>query len=323
MKLILTISPIVIILFFSACEKSEIPIKSFDRGDLTVTSVDMNTDYRYQIFFKLNTNNIVKTLLKTEWDIAFDCSSEYHIFLNSSKSMFISKTNKKNFLMVNDTSGFGQNKKWDQSSGNLDSTGFGNIAIDSFIYIIDRGYNELGSHLGFKKLQLISIDDDEYKIRYANLNGMNEEVRSIKKNSDYNTIGFSFETNTNIEIEPQKNDYDLIFTQYTHTFYEPYQPYLVTGVLGNRNKVRVAIEKIKKFDNISITDTSSYTFNYNLDKIGYDWKSFNLNTNTYTVNSEITYIIKDTEGFYYKLHFIDFYNNEGKRGCPKFEYQKL
>ena len=43
----------------------------------------------------------------------------------------------------------------------------------------------------------------------------------------------------------------------------------------------------------------------------------------YTVNSNITYIVKDTDGNYYKLRFLDFYNNKGDKGYPKFEFSRI
>ena len=41
----------------------------------------------------------------------------------------------------------------------------------------------------------------------------------------------------------------------------------------------------------------------------------------YSVRDDINYIIKDTQGRYFKFRFIDFYNSEGNKGYPKFEYQ--
>lgn len=312
------------ILFFSSCEKDELPVKPYDRGNAQVASVDMTQDYRYQVYFKLNTNSIVKTQLKTEWDLSFDCSAEDHIFLNSAKSMFLWNTGKTDFASVTDTTGFENNKIWDRSSGNRDSTAFGNLATNTgTVYLLDRGYNETGGRIGYKKLQVLSIAGDEYTIRYANVNGTEEQTRTVRKNTAYNTVSFSFNTNTDIEGEPFKNSYDLSFTQYTYTFVEPYQPYLVTGVLQNTSGVRVAIDATKDFRDITINDTLNYTFSSAADQIGYNWKFFNFSTGTYTVHPEINYIIQDIEGFFYKLHFIDFYNSEGKKGSPKFEFQKL
>ena len=55
--------------------------------------------------------------------------------------------------------------------------------------------------------------------------------------------------------------------------------------------------------------------------IGYDWKSYN--SGTYEVDINKNYIIKTTEDLYYKIHFIDFYNDQGEKGTPKFEISSL
>ena len=66
-----------------------------------------------------------------------------------------------------------------------------------------------------------------------------------------------------------------------------------------------------------------YYFNNNNDMVGYIWKEYDLNAGEYTVFSNINYIIQDKNDKYYKLHFIDFYNNLGEKGYPKFEIQEL
>jgi hypothetical protein len=314
---------ILLSLIFIACEKEELPVKPFDRGNAITTTVNMDPTYKYQIFYKLSSDSIISINLKTNWDIAFDCSEENHLMLNASKSMFVRKMDTHDFSLVSDTSGFRNNRTWDRSNGNMDSTAFGTLENNSAVYIIDRGYNEMSIHLGFKKLQIVNISNNSYTIRYANLNGSEEQTVSIEKNPDHNFLAFSFNTNTTVQVEPKKTEYDLQFTQYTYTFYNPYQPYAVTGVLHNRSGITVAIEKDKPFAEILLQDTIHYQFSSNQDAIGYDWKEFNLNTNKFTVNPNIIYIIKDQQGFYYKLHFIDFYNEGGLKGNPKFEFQKL
>ena len=37
----------------------------------------------------------------------------------------------------------------------------------------------------------------------------------------------------------------------------------------------------------------------------------------------INFVIRDFEGKYYKMRFIDFYNSQGLKGYPKFELEEL
>ena len=57
--------------------------------------------------------------------------------------------------------------------------------------------------------------------------------------------------------------------------------------------------------------------------IGYDWKYYNLDAALYTIEPGLAYVIRDRDGFYYKLRFIDFYSEAGEKGYPKFEYVRL
>ena len=89
------------------------------------------------------------------------------------------------------------------------------------------------------------------------------------------------------------------------------------------NNVEVAIDTNNIFSSIEYNMLMTYNFSSLQDKIGYDWKSFDLDNQIYTIDSKKNYIIKDQKGFYYKMHFIDFYNNNGEKGFPLFEFQLL
>ena len=62
---------------------------------------------------------------------------------------------------------------------------------------------------------------------------------------------------------------------------------------------------------------NSYDFLSYQDAIGYNWKEYNFESQNYTVNTDLNYIIKDVSNRYFKLHFIDFYN-EFRRSFPRF-----
>jgi hypothetical protein len=309
-----------IYLLLCACEKKEIPILPHQSGDVIVNSVNLGTDYRYQIFYSLKNNDIVSENLKTEWDLAFECNKNGNkIILNSSKYMRAANTNTTNFLSVSDTVGY--NFKIDMPSGNLDSTAIGDWTVNN-VYIIDKGYNELGTHLGFVKFCITNYNLNEYHVKFSDLNNTNIYNVTIVKDSLYNFKYLSF--NGNIKnIEPQKNLWELEFTQYTHYFKNDSISYLVTGCLINRNNVEVAVINNKDFNKITIDDVYNAEFKQNINVIGYHWKEFSFETNQYIIFSNINYIIKSTDGFYYKFHFIDFYDTNGQKGSPTFEYQKL
>ena len=126
-----------------------------------------------------------------------------------------------------------------------------------------------------------------------------------------------------INIEPNMSDWDLLFSQYLHIFPNPPTPYLVTGILINNSTLSVALDTINSFENINYTEVNQYDFNQERDFIGYNWKIYNFDSQSYTVKTDITYIVKDISNRYFKMHFIDFHNDDGEKGYPKFEIQEL
>jgi hypothetical protein len=64
------------------------------------------------------------------------------------------------------------------------------------------------------------------------------------------------------------------------------------------------------------------TWSWREDEIGYDWKIWNMSANKYTMANKI-YIIKDVRDNYFKLKFVDFYDDNGKKGYPKMAWELL
>lgn len=311
------------LLINQSCKKGELPAPKHDVGNITTNAVNMSSDYKWQLYYDLKTNTVVGQNLKTIWDLGFACSeTENHIILNSAKSMFSFNTLNTNFSAITDTAGLSANKKCDQPSGNQDSTAIGEWQGANNVYIIDRGYNETGIHQGFRKIQFLNSTSNSYTIRFAALNGSNDTTIQIPKDTNYNFTFLSFTTQGTLIVEPPKSSWDLEFTQYTHIFYEPAPtPYLVTGCLLNRHRTGATIDSTNAFNSIDFSSVQNYTLTNEINAIGYNWKTYS--GSTYITHSHFNYIIKDQEGYYYKLHFIDFYSNTGIKGNPKWEYQQL
>ena len=317
---------IIFALLLCSCQKKELPVRAHDPGNVTTATVDIGYPYKYQVYFNLRTNAAVSQVLKTSWDIGFEVSAGgYHIVLNSAKSMFVLKTAKTDFtdVKLSDTVGFSVSRRWDEASGNMDSTAIGDWRDSKPVFILDRGYNENGAPVGLQKIQLLSVTDSNYTIRFAALNGTGDTTISIVKDSTYNLAFLSFTTRQQTIVEPPKSTWDISFSQYTYIFYDydPPMPYLVTGCLLNRNNTTAIRDTATAFNNISYSNTGAYHLSSDITTIGYEWKVFS--GSGYTVNTKYNYVIKTAEGIYYKLHFTGYYNASGKQGNPKWEYQQL
>ena len=308
----------------TSCMKDELPVPAHEAGDVLTASVDMETNYKWQIYYSLRDNKVVSQNLKTDWDLGFEANPEgYRVVLNTSKAMFVRKLETTSLTATADTNGFEENKRWDESSGNLDSTAIGDWRQGN-IYIIDRGSNEKGKHQGWVKLQILSVDDKQYTVSFGPLNSENISTVNVPKDDAYNMAFLSFDEGGKVvSVEPPKADWDVVFTQYTYIFYEevPVTPYLVTGCLLNRYNTKGLMTRDTTFEAIDLDFALGKTLSTNYDAIGYEWKSFN--GATYTVYPEMNYLIETQDGNYFKLHFIDFFNSGGAKGYPKWEYQLL
>lgn len=315
---------ILAILLLSSCLKEDIAVLPPEPGDMETVQIEIGYPYLYQVYYDCESNSVVSTNTKYEWDLSFDCTPNgYHVLLNTAKGIFVSNEGNVDFSAVNSVANV--NWLWDASSGNLDSTGIGDWRNLNDVYIVDRQFNANGTHLGYKKLQVQNVDANSYTIRFADLNGSNEVVYSVVKDYNLNFIHFSFDNGgQTIALEPNKDSWDLLFTNHYYKFDNLPLPFVLTQVLTNKhNGVTVAEDQNYNFFNIELEDTVSYTFTNFWDEIGYDWKIRNSLDNSFTIDDSKSYILKTTEGIFYKIRFIDFYNSSGAKGYPKFEIQKL
>jgi hypothetical protein len=310
------------IMLFASCEKKEIPVPPHEPGDMVVDRVEMNPDYRYQIFYSLSDTSVVSQNLKTDWDLGFECgASGWHMILNTSLGGGIARTGLQDFSISLDT--LGAHWYHDAHSGNLDSTALGDYRDSNEVYILDRGYHYYGYHMGFVKFKIEDVNETSYIFRWANLDGSNEQTASIIKDETLLFTAFSFEQGTTVPIFPHKDTWDLMFTQYLFIFIDPPQPYMVSGVRMNRNDMRVAIDPESDFETMTYEDVQFMDYKERIDAIGYDWKWFDLEEGFYVTHDTVTYIIQGVDSYFYKLRFTSFYNETGQKGTPNFEYQRL
>ncbi len=320
----------------TSCFKEDERIMPHVPGDYITDTVALTDNYKFQVYYSLSDSSAVASLPKTSWDLGFECSPQgWRVILNSSNFMKAAYFNGKEFGSSVDTTA----AQWlyNPSDGFADSLAIGKwftvndkdtIGINRLL-VIDRGVDEIGNELGFRQLVIDSLVKGTYYFRIADLKGTNAKSYSVFKNSNVQHVLFSISNPSTVVAEPENSKWDLLFTQYTTLLYtdvgDPY-PYLVTGVLLNKEFVEVAVDSITPFENIDFEKTQSMAFTKRADRIGYDWKQYDFDEGSYTVNSDMVYIIRDTKGYLYKLRFIGFYkylNNKLKKGYPSFEFQKL
>ncbi|CAG0979431.1 MAG: hypothetical protein HND27_08550 [Bacteroidetes bacterium] len=319
-----------LISLFFACEKKEIPLPPHQPGTYERVVIPIGYPYNNQVFYNCNTNKIVSSNKKYDWDLAFDCAENgYVIRLNTAKGMLAASTNSTIFDSIYNINNLVW--QWDQSDGNKNYTALGNWfqisngTPSNIVYIINRQFNENGNSLGYKKVIFTGLQNDVYSFKYSDLNGQNEHFFQIKKDKNYNHVYFSFNNGgEQVTIEPPKTEWDLLFTNYQHKFAELEMPFVITGCLINSNNgVEAAKDSLRNFYEIKLNDINLFSFSNEWDKIGYDWKIRNNQDNSFTIHPKLFYLVKSHNGIYFKIKFIDFYNSSGEKGYPTFEIQRL
>jgi len=326
----LIIFQILVFLAATSCFKEDIKLEAPKPGDVETMTIEIGYPYLNQVYYNCKDNKIVSTNTKYDWHLGFETGENgYHIKVNTAKGIFVSNQGNVAFDAI--TSATGLTWQWDASSGNLDS-----LAIDNWyntttelatnnLYIIDLQSDKDGHSLGYKKIKFENVTGTNYTFSYADLDGSNFNSFTLEKDNALNFVSFTFANGGEIKnIEPPKDQWDLCFTNYQHFFSNLPLPFVITGVFSNKYAgIKIAENNDNKFASIQLSDTLTEEFTAYQDEIGYDWKIRNNADNSFTIDGNKSFILKDQNGLFYKIRFVDFYNETGSKGYPKFEIQKL
>jgi hypothetical protein len=332
------IIPLLLVQIFilTACFEEDKKVPPHVPGD-EISYEFENSMYTTQAFFDLGTNKVMTENINEVWTIKFGAlSGDWHIGINSAGlwAVYPSGTPIEDSIPARIST-----DEWifDHSGGDPDSSAFAgwvsfeedDTLYSEHIYLIGK-YN-FAFYQPRYAAQFLKLDKSTYRFRIKSWPSGEWEEHEILKDDLYNYIYFSADDRSIIPgIEPGKNSWDLLFTQYGSILFtddgEP-TPYYVRGVLLNRHNLSVAIDSVKAFQEIAFEDLSTYQFTQQQDVIGYEWKDVDVDeisgTAVYTVLPGITYIIRDTEGLFYKMRFISYYNDMGEKGFPLIEHASL
>lgn len=324
---IIVLLSIIGFVLLTGCKKEEPLWKLPPPGNETIDAVAMGEFYDNTVFFKLSTQAKYERDINT-WHLAFESAADgFYIKLNNGRHVLAYNTGSTNFSITEyDVS---VNAPWlcDVPSGNLDSTAIGNWKAsgpsNSAVYIISMGYNNTDPDKN-RKLQVLSVSDTNYVIKYARIDGSDIHEVSISKSVLSTFTYFDLGSGTTVIYEPSALNYDLVFTKYKHIFFEENEitPYMVNGALLNPvNTAAIRLDSLT-FEQVNYDAVKDLNFSTATDAVGYNWKYYNLDLGKYTITKNL-FAVKDREGAIWKLEFIDFYSDAGVKGYPKFRYQRL
>ena len=281
-------------------------------------TISLQPSYTNQSFFSLE-NGEVANLANTDWDLAFSTatmSSSIRINGGMGTELYLyplgdttdwnsfNSSNISSWLPIHNSDTNWFLGAFDKNSTSMFDMGWGMYSMITHYVTGDSLYAIKTVGGNWKKLWIQQLANDEYSFKYANLDGSNEINTTVQKTNytDKNFVYFSLDQNVILDREPISQDWDITFTKYI----TPVQgmAYGVTGVLSN-DGVHVA-----QADNIpdpnSYNDYSQHPMMTEINSIGYDWKSFDMSTFSYSVEPYRCYFVKDLQDKVWRIIFISF-----------------
>jgi len=199
---------------------------------------------------------------------------------------------------------------------------------------------------GWKKIRITRSGND-YVLQYADLDATTHQSVTISKNSDYNFTFFSFNTNSVVNVQPQKDKWDLNFTVFTNYTPNPqigpgvfvtytFSDFVTTNIHGNTrvykleffkeeggNQVKDEAARDASYDSFTASSVEEVKFAESASEqrvIGASWRD------TFgggVIHNHVFYVVKDADGNLYKLKFLQLKNEQEIRGHSVFEYKLL
>lgn len=239
----------------------------------------------------------------------------------------------------------------DHPSGDINhqTTGIAEInANDNLnnVYLLNMGYKtfagvtlpgniySIGDERGWKKIRILRHPQG-YKIQYANLDETTHQEFIIAKDSEYHFKFFSFLTGTYADVQPKKKNWDLCFTVFTNLTINPsnnqptsyiYPDFVTHNILGGVSVYEVLTANGQgetAYNNFKKDDVVDSKFVLNDQRtIGSNWRT-TTGVNGTEVFSNKFYVLKNSDGFYFKIRFLRMKDDQGFRGYPQFEYKAL
>lgn len=321
-----------------SCEKPEPLYKqpTVPQGTQTQTFA-MGENYSNQLWFDFETQ---KTTVNEygNWDIGLSCENEPSVIICGGKNTNFSVAEFQNVTFKDIDASYltSANWKFDHPSGNIDSSAFGRCfekVVDGYegkpsIFVLDLGEDSLKS-FRYIKIQFIGVKGGAYQFKWGYVNVpavayLTQMITDPTKNYVY----YSFLKKDLVENEPVASEnWDLVFTTYKESIKDkngvPYS-YIIRGALANLKTISVAqIDNGITYEACDKNFAKLQSFTNNADEIGYDWKEYNQSTGKYTIVPKRFYIVKTAANEYFKLKFVDFYDDQGRKGYPKLAWQIL
>lgn len=326
-------------LFFSSCHKDEPLYENPTVAEGLQTQVfEMGESYSQQLFFDFESQQVGSNAFGT-WDLAVACNGTPHVIICGGKNVQFSAARMQNveFLDVHSINRNSLDWRFDNPNGNIDSTAMcsafestpdGYYGIPNDVYIMDLGADSALDRR-YVKIQFLNAIGGIYQFLWGYVYDSSQYyITKIQTKPEYNYAYFSFAQRKLVQNEVfQSRNWDVVFTTYKEGIPDQnglIYDYVIRGALINPNKISVVqIDNTADFNTLNYIDALQLPFNKNWNEIGYDWKEYDQTAGRYTIVPNRFYVLKTTNGNYFKMRFVDFYDDQGRKGYPKMAWELL
>lgn len=301
-----------------------------------------------QVFIDLSSEKTTAVQRDT-WDLAFYSGDHFRVAINGSIYMATAALDATDIdaVSIDDVSElqnqvavgtFDPNNAAyvDAPNGNILETAISEINDNDSqnkVYLVNMGYSIsntiptpgstaiIGAHRGWKKIRILK-NENGYILQYADIDSNTHQEISIEKNSNYNFSFFSFNTQSIVTVEPEKDRWDLSFTVFTNIIENAgsygYSDFVTHNRKGGTTAYMVETSNYN-YDDFSLSHVDPSLFTEDQTVIGDHWRD----VFSGTVFSDRFFVLKDPNGNYYKIRFLALTSPNGERGYPEFEYHLL
>lgn len=306
-----------------------------------------------QVYIDLS-SGAMTTVPRVSWDLGFYSGNEFRVVLNNSVKMSaksLSSTNLATVVAEDNTmlisQGSGSINQIDNPTGVITGTAIAEVSAndaENSVYLINLGSNpsstvpplgspaaDSGSHRGWKKVRILRSANG-YKFQYADLNATTFNEVIIDKNAAFNFSFFSFTANATVNVEPQKEKWDLNFTTFTNIF-GGNTPYFFPDFVVNNSRGGALAYSVStadfSFDSFTMANVDQSKFIDDQRGIGSSWRGTSAPgpdgnpMSQFVLKTDIFYVLKDPAGNIYKIKMTGGALPNLERGHPTFVYSLL
>lgn len=291
------------ILILSSCDETTDPDPEINLAD----SISMGAGYAEEVYYSLE-NGIVKTAARSGWDIAFSTgpmTSTVMINEGYGVELYAYPHGDKSAWDAIDTSGMAMwptlyNADTSWLNGAFDRNATGHPDYGWGVYN-SQNHDVMGDSLFIIRLSDGSLKkvfiekraamSNSFSLKYGDIDAAGETIEVAC--GDYagkNFVYLSLQTGEVMDIEPDSDSWDIVFTKY----HDESIPYIVTGVLTNMNMETAEVRDMDP----ELADPATAVFSEDISEIGSDWKTFDMGTYTYLIEPELCYFVDNGEDTY-------------------------